>query len=1111
MPANGHIKFREVTAGPFTSGALTGIGASATGADVTGWIEVVQDQLTVITVSRKGSGHVVRGDWFYLDNTTGSIAQVLQVPTNGGGAATYCPGVWIETSAGSNEYEYWPELASVSANGWLINHLGAPEGGTDRRQKFVKGIGSGQMQIGETVTQAATYAANTQAATYTWANDVITVSFATHGWAVGEQVYLDFTSGTGVDGLFTVETVTGTGTFTVAAAGAGTSGNVTVHGKATITFTAHGMSQGQHVYLDATTGALTDGTYEILSVTDANNYVVKVPQNAVSTGNVTVRYTIGFIPPSGCKTRVPNVFLRQCTTGARATNARPHATPGTRPTFTTTGAGAIDHEYAYADWYYNFSQPYGIRLQHVAAGYDAMAIAECATALNIFDGGVSMNQSLDLVALTLTSCFAGGTVDTWKTFRGNAPGANDHAVTVSLCAGQTFTNCESGIIQTPRSSGVSFNVSQSKNLTFNTCRGINGGAFTLTTCADVTINDYDHVDRFIGITNSVSATYAFAVVTKCADITIDGVTFGYGGAIARQHPLAGVLNYTASDRVSLRNVGTRAAPLGDPVKTADIASLAVSGGNNADIRFQRCYLRSIRSTLTTDTNSDKGVLYESVSAPETWQGLDYTWTVAALNATVKGCKAPLSNVAANASVYGTHLMDTFTRWRRMLSTYTWASSLVTVSFTAHGLAVGDKVYLDFTSGGGTPDGVYTVKTVTDANTYVVALAGSGASGNLVGYRALTTTPADLNVNEGRLHLPMNEGTAETAAYVTKTGTAEFTSAPALTLPASGDEVVFESQHTILGHTAFPNIPVTVTGAPAVQASTYTWAANVVTVTFTAHGLYVGDQVFLDDTSGGLPDGLYTVAGITSANVYTIALTGSGASGNANAYRLIRARYKINTGGGYNASWRNLYCRKAGGSTTSGSAIINMTDTTGVAVGDYIYGIGVGVDAKVQSVDSGIQITATVNSVATGSNRLLEFNYLPNETISPSTGFDFKVSITADTPGKTMVVTYLTIPTTTTAAAQDNLYPLDTNTLTITGLQNPSEVRVFDAGTTTEIGGQETVTSGTFTTQIDAGTYPDVDIAILALGFQNTRLLAVDVTADISIPVQQILDRQYENV
>ncbi len=58
MPTSGFLKFREVTGGSFSAGALTGIGASAVSADVQGWIEIVHDQAASITVPRLGS-HIV--------------------------------------------------------------------------------------------------------------------------------------------------------------------------------------------------------------------------------------------------------------------------------------------------------------------------------------------------------------------------------------------------------------------------------------------------------------------------------------------------------------------------------------------------------------------------------------------------------------------------------------------------------------------------------------------------------------------------------------------------------------------------------------------------------------------------------------------------------------------------------------------------------------------------------------------------------------------------------------------------------------------------------------------------------------------------------------------
>jgi hypothetical protein len=83
-------------------------------------------------------------------------------------------------------------------------------------------------------------------------------------------------------------------------------------------------------------------------------------------------------------------------------------------------------------------------------------------------------------------------------------------------------------------------------------------------------------------------------------------------------------------------------------------------------------------------------------------------------------------------------------------------------------------------------------------------------------------------------------------------------------------------------------------------------------------------------------------------------------------------------------------------------------------------------------------------------------------------------------------------------------------VTLTGLKNPSEVRVFSAGTTTEISGTggENITSGTHVFSISSG--QSVDIVILALGFQNMRILSYSTTADATIPISQVIDRQYAN-
>jgi len=82
------------------------------------------------------------------------------------------------------------------------------------------------------------------------------------------------------------------------------------------------------------------------------------------------------------------------------------------------------------------------------------------------------------------------------------------------------------------------------------------------------------------------------------------------------------------------------------------------------------------------------------------------------------------------------------------------------------------------------------------------------------------------------------------------------------------------------------------------------------------------------------------------------------------------------------------------------------------------------------------------------------------------------------------------------------------TIALTGLKDDTEVRMFAAGTGTELAGQEIVNGGSFSASIQE---PSIDIVVMALGYQNLRLTGVDTTGgDLTIPIQQQLDRQYLN-
>jgi hypothetical protein len=112
MPATGFIKVKQKSGGNFAAGALTNIGASATGADIVGWLEIVGDESATCTVPRLGT-FKVRGDKYDLGTTNGAANQQFQVPTSG--SLQYIAGIFVEKSVGSNTFEFYPNAGSQTA------------------------------------------------------------------------------------------------------------------------------------------------------------------------------------------------------------------------------------------------------------------------------------------------------------------------------------------------------------------------------------------------------------------------------------------------------------------------------------------------------------------------------------------------------------------------------------------------------------------------------------------------------------------------------------------------------------------------------------------------------------------------------------------------------------------------------------------------------------------------------------------------------------------------------------------------------------------------------------------------------------------------------------
>ena len=130
-----------------------------------------------------------------------------------------------------------------------------------------------------------------------------------------------------------------------------------------------------------------------------------------------------------------------------------------------------------------------------------------------------------------------------------------------------------------------------------------------------------------------------------------------------------------------------------------------------------------------------------------------------------------------------------------------------------------------------------------------------------------------------------------------------------------------------------------------------------------------------------------------------------------------------------STWYNLYYPRAGGSGTSGQFTFTVTNATGVAVGDYVWGTNIGYNAKVTNVSSNT-VTVDVANIGTVSG-VIRFNHLPSSTVADaSAGFPLKVKILTSTANATAISSlyFFTNSTTTNRAAT---YPLDNVPVTIT--------------------------------------------------------------------------------
>lgn len=134
--------------------------------------------------------------------------------------------------------------------------------------------------------------------------------------------------------------------------------------------------------------------------------------------------------------------------------------------------------------------------------------------------------------------------------------------------------------------------------------------------------------------------------------------------------------------------------------------------------------------------------------------------------------------------------------------------------------------------------------------------------------------------------------------------------------------------------------------------------------------------------------------------------------------------------------------------------------------------------------------------------------LSAQTVDEVAGFKFKIRVMATATSAANLLTACFVLTNSDAAAQAITYPLDSNTVTFTGLPTGCDVVVLAAGTSTVLASQD-AGSGTTYSYVYSGAQ-SVDIGFIKAGYVPYYFRSLSLgTTDSTLPVSLTMDRNYQ--
>jgi hypothetical protein len=811
----------------------------------------------------------------------------------------------------------------------------------------------------------------------------------------------------------------------------------------------------------------------------------------------------GYVPPTGRKIRIPNVFMQSATAAARTQNSF-NATIGTRFRLVTTAAGLVDVDKISTAWnFLNLTNCAQLSLTN-SSFINRITIANNANPLTMTNVGIGQVQVEGASILTFSSCLEGGTLTDIWVGRGQWSGSNNYGIFFSNSSDFTCTNIN--IYGTSNRTGSHFPLYiSSSNRIY-----IDGGAFNgrlwVNIATDVEIKNFkwwesafqtntaagDNLLLIATCTNGLfenidvadgdmPTTVVFAINSLCENVKVrnmgtystpitTGLSAFTNASTTRATTTATVTTASphglrSNQLIQLWQTNISGISLG--AKTVTVTSsttftfTCLNSGltsgyvsyvptqqtsittitNSQNVKVQNIHALGTRSNVYTANNTNKDIYIENVT--HTSPNLN-TGTAGATNLRLDSVTDSPNVGGVQSAVYGSHFISGFqyglTAPKLTGTGVSWTRSLTTVTVTnADHNLVNNTIIQVLDSS--------SPAATTSGRTRTITVGDKDTFSYSTVNVGATSGTLDYRVADSKLTLQMNEPNTDTASLFTvNSGTPLFTGAGTWSALVSGDQATWEMERYIIGFTGIPNM---------------------------------------------LP--WWTLGG-----------------GNEINYRL---QYDIDRGSGFSGSFKNWFFPVSATATTSGSTTVTVASTTGIAVGDYVYGQGIATGAKVASITDATNFVLDTNATATIGGQTIFFNAAPNEATFPSTGVKFKIRITL-LAASTQPISFVYMPLTSDATSRAALYPQDVETVTfsLTGLPTGTTVALYD-DTDTELQRNDNITSGSFTyNYIHSGTdIPDVYYVIWHEDYIPFKSTPFDLTAtDLGLSYTPVDDTVYDS-